>query len=480
MLADSLNKVLRQALFKTQGADGVLLARFAGSQDAAAFEELVCRHGPMVLRVCKRFLSCAEDAEDAFQATFIVLARRAGQIRDPGSLGCWLHGVARRVSAEAWKKQRRAPLETLHEDMPVPDTRQSESGAAGDLRTVLDEELGRLPEKYRAPLILCYLEGRSTDEVAAQLGWPRGTVAGRLSRARDLLRDRLSRRGLGLSATAIASAMAAEAAKAALPPALVGGVVQAAPLLAGGQPVPPGSISDEALSLANAVTATRAKVACCAAGLLALAALATAATTGVFSTAPARTAAAPGGAASDTIYGRWRFDTGPGDLVPTLGSWSHRPGTPGVMVVSPTATVFLPVDVPHRPVVVSVKEHGAVVAKASGLSVVWTDRWADNRSVAPRRIWHSTTIRQGTIPRELRCYFHECWSGLYVGKALYRLHQYDRPYPGSYLALSLNNVIIEEIEIRAMRPDELPAELRQPEEAAKKMQFGPRDLSKAR
>ena len=182
-------------------SDGQLLERFTtGHREAAelAFHSLVERHGPMVLRVCRRLLDDPNDAEDAFQATFLVLLRRAGAIRDRGSVAAWLHGVAR--------GSRRAPGSSR----PAADG--SSARASGrrsarnddpdrlDLETLIDEELARLPEKYRQPVVLCYLEGLTHEGAAARLGWPVGTVRGRLSRARDLLRSRLTRRGVTASA----------------------------------------------------------------------------------------------------------------------------------------------------------------------------------------------------------------------------------------------------------------------------------------
>lgn len=176
--------------------DEALLARFADGGDEAAFEALVDRHGPMVLRVCRDVLGDSHEAQDAFQATFLVLLRRAGSIRRKASLAPWLHGVARRVSARAVARaarrrdcERRA-IESGRGEAIEPDP-------ASDLdRAALHAEIDRLPAIYRAPVVLCYLEGLTHDQAALRLGWPVGTVRGRLARARDRLRDRLRRRGL--------------------------------------------------------------------------------------------------------------------------------------------------------------------------------------------------------------------------------------------------------------------------------------------
>ncbi len=179
-----------------------LLERFAAEGDGPAFEALVARHGPMVLGTCRRMLGDGPDSEDAFQATFLVLARKAGTIRDADRLGPWLHGVARRVArrSRAQAARRRSFEGPGGETQAIAGTDGSVTPEAAELRAALDEELGRLPEKYRAPLVLCYLEGLTHDEAAARLRWPVGTVRSRLAGGRDRLRGRLARRGLSPSA----------------------------------------------------------------------------------------------------------------------------------------------------------------------------------------------------------------------------------------------------------------------------------------
>jgi RNA polymerase sigma factor (sigma-70 family) len=184
-------------------SDALLLDRFVRRREEAAFAALVSRHGPMVLRVCRRVLADPHAAEDAFQATFLVLARRAGAIRRPAALVAWLHGVAHRVAVRARVAGRRRRLcEVSVPDVAAPDPRPDPLAelTARDLLAVLDEEVQRLPEVYRLPIILCCLEGRTQEEAARLLGWTSGSVKGRLERGRLRLHARLTRRRLTLSA----------------------------------------------------------------------------------------------------------------------------------------------------------------------------------------------------------------------------------------------------------------------------------------
>jgi RNA polymerase sigma factor (sigma-70 family) len=186
-----------------EAADGQLLARFVRQRDEEAFAALLRRHGPMVWGVCRRVLADADTAEDAFQATFLVFLRKAGSIRRPDRLANFLYGIAYRTAAKAKTRRARRQFregQSLGE-APVMD----DDAGWRELRPLLDEELQRLPEKYRAPLVLCYLEGKTYVEAAQTLGWAAGTVSGRLARARDLLRSRLVRRGLTLSAGSLAA-----------------------------------------------------------------------------------------------------------------------------------------------------------------------------------------------------------------------------------------------------------------------------------
>ena len=166
--------------------EGELLRRFANGRDPVALEVLVAHHGPMVLGVCRRVLGDRHSAEDAFQATFLILAKKAGSIRDPGRLGPWLHGVAHRVAvrsradlARRKARERSGAEDSARETAPAEDR----TFERAELRAALDEEVGRLPGKFRDPIVLCYLDGLTHDEAAARLRCPVGTIRSRSPRA---------------------------------------------------------------------------------------------------------------------------------------------------------------------------------------------------------------------------------------------------------------------------------------------------------
>jgi RNA polymerase sigma factor (sigma-70 family) len=213
--------------------DGQLLERFIARRDEAAFAALVGRHGPLVWGVCWRVLANVPDAEDAFQATFLVLAQKAGAIAKQESVGSWLHGVAYRVAVRARgaDARRRAAERRCLPPLPLDSLQEV---IWRDLGLILDEEVLRLPARSRAPFVLCYLEGKTNEEAARLLGCPKGTVLSRLARARRLLRARLARRGLVLSAGLFAPMLSLKAAPAAMPAALVGTTARAAALGAAG------------------------------------------------------------------------------------------------------------------------------------------------------------------------------------------------------------------------------------------------------
>ncbi len=213
------------------GSDGQLLARFAGRRDEAAFATLMQRHGAMVFGVCARVLGRTPDAEDAFQATFLVLARKAAALREPDSVASWFYGVAHRTALKA--RSTAATRRARERQVAAVDGTFNDEPERRDLRRLLDDELSRLPEKYRTAVVLCYLEGQTHEEAAQLLGCPRKTITTRLTRACQRLRDRLVRRGLALSAAALGVALAAEA-EAAAPAALTKSTLEAATLFAAG------------------------------------------------------------------------------------------------------------------------------------------------------------------------------------------------------------------------------------------------------
>jgi RNA polymerase sigma factor (sigma-70 family) len=235
MPAGPLHSVLRQ-LRKLVGAaaeptDVALLESFIERHDEGAFAVLLRAHGPMVLDVCRNVLGNEQDAEDAFQVTFLVLACKAAAVRKRHSLASWLFGTARRVSL---KVRTQSARRRAHErQAPAMRPPQSEP-ETHELRPVLHEELGRLPEKYQAPLILCYLQGKSNAEAAQELGCPKGTVQGRLARARALLQKRLKRRGISLSAVLPAALVTSAVVRAEVPGQLVETTLKHALLAAGG------------------------------------------------------------------------------------------------------------------------------------------------------------------------------------------------------------------------------------------------------
>jgi RNA polymerase sigma factor (sigma-70 family) len=221
--------------------EGELLERFVGGHDEAAFEALIARHGPMVLGVCRQLLRDPNDVDDAFQATFLVLVRKAGTLRRRDLLGNWLYGVAHRVAMRsrvlAARRLARAPhgqdvVERLDAGRGHRDGDPS-SGFDPEPGPWLHEEVRRLPEKYRTLVLLCYFEGLTHEEAARRLGCPIGTVKGRLARARDLLRKRLVRRGVTVSAAALAAHLVRAEVGAAVSESLKAATLKAARAVAG-------------------------------------------------------------------------------------------------------------------------------------------------------------------------------------------------------------------------------------------------------
>jgi RNA polymerase sigma-70 factor (ECF subfamily) len=184
--------------------DGQLLERFIAERDEDAFALLLQRHGPMILGVCRRLTGDPHAAEDAFQATFAILVRKAGSISKRDSVASWLYGVAFRTARRMKSLAERTKLHELPA-MKEPWQPASTDGASPEVRALIEEEISRLPEKFRAPVVLCYLEGKTNEEAAQQLGWPVGTVKGRLSQARARLQHRLTRRGVTLAGAGAAA-----------------------------------------------------------------------------------------------------------------------------------------------------------------------------------------------------------------------------------------------------------------------------------
>ncbi|MBL8795199.1 MAG: sigma-70 family RNA polymerase sigma factor [Planctomycetia bacterium] len=207
-------------------SDGRLLERFIDSRDEDAFAQLVQRHGPLVLGVCRRVLRDLHAAEDAFQGTFLILARKAHSVRRHASLAGWLGRVAFRVALDA----RAAGIRRAARERTVAAMTSTETAAETDrsqVRLILEEELQALPRKYYEPLVLCYLESRTHEEAARLLHWPEGTVKGRMARGREMLRDRLVRRGLTLGGGALAALLAEEASAASVSPTLAAETLRA-------------------------------------------------------------------------------------------------------------------------------------------------------------------------------------------------------------------------------------------------------------
>jgi RNA polymerase sigma factor (sigma-70 family) len=248
--------------------DRDLLHRFALSRDGDAFTALVHRYGPLVFGVCRRVLRQGQDAEDAFQATFLVLARKAGSVGQPERLGNWLYGVASRVArkARAEAARRHARQQQI---MDRPTSQCDREADWEDLRQVLDDEVQRLPDKFRVPLVLCYLQGMTREEAAARLGWSAGAVKGMLERGRELLRSRLGRRGMTLSVGSLAAMLSENALSAAVPAVLCDSTVKAALAFAAGEVAAAGRVAALAEGVLQAMFIHRVKW--CAAVVLMLA-----------------------------------------------------------------------------------------------------------------------------------------------------------------------------------------------------------------
>jgi len=255
--------------------DAELVTAFLERRDHAALTALIHRHGPMVWGVCRRLLRDHHAAEDAFQATFLVLVRKAATIRQRERVAAWLHGVAQQTALKARtvaaRTRRREKQVALRPDQPIRDQELWH-----DVRELLDQEVSALPAEYRAVVVLCDVEGRTRQEAARELGWPEGTVAGRLARARQRLAKRLSRRGVALTSSAVLAAVVGHnAASAAVPSVGVSSTIKAATLVAAGQGLAAAGISPEVAAITEGViksmylTKTKIAIAVLALGLFA-------------------------------------------------------------------------------------------------------------------------------------------------------------------------------------------------------------------
>ncbi len=254
-MGDGQLKPLISRLLYTVGRDGgqlsdaQLLERFVLARDEAAFESLLWRHGPMVLALCRRVLRHPHDAEDVFQAAFLVFFRKAHSISRRDSVASWLYKVTYRLAVKVRARAaNRAGDEPLVESLPVPE--RPDAPLAADLRPVLDDALSRLPEKYRVPLVLHYLEGKTVQQAAEEIGCPPGTVSGRLNRAREFMRRRLARRGVTLSAAVVPAALVQAGEAGAMTAVLASATLDAVRVLAG-KSAAAGAASATALALAE-------------------------------------------------------------------------------------------------------------------------------------------------------------------------------------------------------------------------------------
>jgi RNA polymerase sigma factor (sigma-70 family) len=261
MATNQLNGFLRclRTTMLLQEASGVtdaqLLESFITRKDEAAFEALVRRHSPMVWGVCCRVLGHVQDAEDAFQATFLVLVRRAASVVPRGMVGNWLHGVAYRTAMKARAAATKRRMKEKQVEV-LPEPQAAQHNRLHDLVPLLDQELDRLPDKYRVAVILCDLEGKTHREAARQLDWPVGTLSTRLLRARVMLAKRLTRHGLAITSGALVAVLTQNARAACVPTPLLFSTIKAATLFAAGQTATAGLISVKVAALTEGVLKT--------------------------------------------------------------------------------------------------------------------------------------------------------------------------------------------------------------------------------
>jgi RNA polymerase sigma factor (sigma-70 family) len=308
MATNGLNRVLtelRRAAAQQEAAvlaDGDLLERYIHRRDESAFAALLRRHGPMILGVCRRILSNEADAEDAFQATFLVLVRKADSIRPRAMVSNWLFGVARNTAlkAKAMIHKRRAK----EKEAVTPSNCSAGEEVWQQVQAVLDEELNRLPEKYRVPILLCELQGKTIKQAARQLGWPQGTVATRLAQGRRMLAKQLSKQGLVFSGGALATVVSQGVTASSLPHGLMVSTLKAATLLASGHATASGMISAKVATLMEGIVKTMFLTKLKIATATALAAVVLGAGASVFCCMTFAAAEPPGGGATRTSTGK--------------------------------------------------------------------------------------------------------------------------------------------------------------------------------
>jgi RNA polymerase sigma factor (sigma-70 family) len=230
--------------------DGQLLADVAASQSQEAFEELVRRHGAMVLNECLRLLSDRHEAEDVAQAVFLVLWKKAKSLRNRSSVAPWLHRVARNVCRNAWRSNLTRKIKERNA-MEAIQRESAEDNQWNEIKDVLDEELDRLPAKYRLPLILFHLEGRQLDEIAELTNTNSSTIGTRLRRGREMLRHRIVRRGITIETAALIAAIGIHAGATNLSASFVSATAHSASLFAAGQILPTTFLSPQSITLAK-------------------------------------------------------------------------------------------------------------------------------------------------------------------------------------------------------------------------------------
>jgi RNA polymerase sigma factor (sigma-70 family) len=324
---------LRKAVLLRDGGgltDGQLLGCFLDHRDEAAFATIVKRHGPMVWGVCRRLLP-HHDAEDAFQATFLVLVRKAASIEPREMVANWLYGVAHRMALHSrrtttrWRTRERQVTQ-------MPEPAVAEQDPWHDLQPLFDQELARLPDKYRVAIVLCDLEGKTRNEAARLLGCPEGTLAARLARGRVLLAKRLARQGFVVSGGAVAAVLSQSAAPASVPPSVVSSTIKSASVFAAGQAagVVPARVAALAKGALKAMFLSKLRVVAAVVAALAVVALGAGLLYRVQATAeaaaPPPTALAPPGGKEDSSKGN---ETLKNTLLTLEKAWTASDGKPG-------------------------------------------------------------------------------------------------------------------------------------------------------